>query len=260
MDDVKQHLALGREHYARREFADAEPHLRAVLERTGEYADVHNMLGVIHHDRQDFAAAKGFFEEAVRLNRTYTEAALNLAVTCNDLGLYAESRRTYAAITTNARGAERIDRFARGKLANLHAHVARAYEDLELFPEAAGEYRRALALCPDFADLRTRLGSVLRASGDLRGAVHQFEQAIRHNAKYVPAYVAMGVSLFAMSRPTEAKAAWESALALEPDNRNVQMYLRVLQGVAPSPSMMPPFEDDGEITLSLMPDVPDGTH
>lgn len=253
MVDVKQDLALGRELYARREFAAAEVALRRVLEKTGEYADVHNMLGVIHHGRQEYEPARQCFEEAVRLNRSYTEAALNLAVTYNDLGQYEASRKTFAEITTNARGAERIDRFARGKLANLHATVAHAYEDLDLYPEAAGEYRRALALCPDFADLRVRLGTVLRASGDLRGAVHQFEQAIRHNAKYVPAYVSLGVTLFALGRPTDARAQWERAIEIEPENRNAQMYLRMLEQAPLTPSVMPPPKHE-DLLASLLPD------
>ena len=57
MDErTKQLLSLGREHYEKREFDKAEHYLRNVLERddTGRYADVFNMMGVIHHDRGRF--------------------------------------------------------------------------------------------------------------------------------------------------------------------------------------------------------------
>ena len=87
MDDrTKQLLTLGREHYEKREFDKAEHYLKQVLERGSAYADVYNMLGVISHDHGQFEEAQKFFEEALSINPNYTEAALNLAVTYNDLG------------------------------------------------------------------------------------------------------------------------------------------------------------------------------
>ncbi|HJK98308.1 MAG TPA: tetratricopeptide repeat protein, partial [Polyangiaceae bacterium LLY-WYZ-14_1] len=93
----KQLLALGREHYDKREFERAAHYLRQVLTRGGSYADVHNMLGVIHHDAGRFGDAQAAFEEALAINPNYTEAALNLAVTYNDLGRYEEAKRIYQA-------------------------------------------------------------------------------------------------------------------------------------------------------------------
>ena len=89
MDDrIKQILALGREHYGKREFDRAEHYLKQVVERNLKYADVYNMLGVIHHDRGRFEDAQAYFEEALQINPSYTEAAINLSVTYNDRGKY----------------------------------------------------------------------------------------------------------------------------------------------------------------------------
>src|SRR5581483_814716 len=84
MDErIKQALLVGREHYAKREFEKAEQLLRQVLVADDRFADVHDMLSVIAHARGNFLQAEHHFERALQLNPSYTEAALNLAVTYN---------------------------------------------------------------------------------------------------------------------------------------------------------------------------------
>ncbi|MBI5513132.1 MAG: tetratricopeptide repeat protein [Deltaproteobacteria bacterium] len=244
MDDrFKQQLAQAREHYLRQEYAEAEPLLRALLARSQDHADVHNMLGVVHHQRGEFDDARRCFEAALTQNPRYSEAALNLAVTCNELGRYSEARKVYSTLTERTRSEQRLDRFTRGKLANLHAQVAHAYASVEHYPNAAEEYRRALELCPDFGDLRTRLGQVLRELGDHNGAVREFRQAIAQDSRYVPAYIALGVAHFAAGERAEAEKAWQGALAQDPDNRSAQCYLRTLKALA-TPSVLPPEDQD----------------
>src|SRR6185437_12562163 len=131
MDEhTKQLLLLGREHYQKREFEKAEALLRQVLEKNDRLADVHDMLGVVCHTRGNFAQAEHHFERALALNPSYTEAALNLAVTYNDRGKYEAAREVYARIEGKPTGAvNTFDPFARGKLANMHADLAQAYAD-----------------------------------------------------------------------------------------------------------------------------------
>ena len=131
MDDhLKQLLLLGREHYQKREYDKAEYLLRQVVAKTDRYADVFDMLGVIAHSRGDFALAERYFEKAVGLNPNYTEAQLNLMVTYNDLGKYDAARQIYALIRNRgAGGAAQADPFAKGKIANMHAQTAQAYQD-----------------------------------------------------------------------------------------------------------------------------------
>src|SRR6185295_18948651 len=130
---VKQLLVLGREHYGKREFEKAEQMLRMVLEEEDRYADVHDMLGVIAHSRGNFLVAERHFERALEINPSYTEAALNLAVTYNDRGKYEKAREVYGRIKVGPTGtANGLDPFARGKIANMHADIAQAYHDAGL--------------------------------------------------------------------------------------------------------------------------------
>jgi len=229
MDEhTKQLLLLGREHYQKRELEKAEQTLREVLEAEERLADVHEMLGVICHARGNFVEAEHHFERALAINPAYTEAALNLAVTYNDRGKYEAARQVYARIRgTPAGPAPGLDPFARGKIANMHAEVGQAYADAGLVREAITEYEKAVALCPQFADLRTRLGLLLREINDLPRAREQYEAAIEARPTYVPARVQLGVALLALGDAEEAAAQWRKVLELEPDNVRAKMYLRI---------------------------------
>lgn len=229
MDDrIKQLLALGREHYEKREFDKAEHYLKQVADRDVRFADVYNMLGVIHHDRGRFDDAQAAFEEALNINPNYTEAALNLAVTYNDLGRYDDAKRIYqAAMAKGEQAPGALDPFIKGKIANLHGEVAVAYADAGLLNEGMHELRKAILLCPHFADLRLRLANLYRQQGDLDAARFELEEAIRHKEEYVPAHVALGVVLLAQGNHEAAVRRWEKAQELDPTDKTAQMYLRM---------------------------------
>jgi tetratricopeptide (TPR) repeat protein len=230
MDEhTKQLLLLGREHYGKREYDKAEQLLRQVLEHEDRLADVHDMLGVICHSRGNFAQAEHHFERAIGINPSYTEAALNLAVTYNDRGKYEAARQIYARIRGGPGGnAKTLDPFARGKLANMHAEVGLAYADAGLPNDAILEYEKAVHLCPSFADLRTKLGTLYREVNDLHRAREHYEAAVAARPTYVPARIQLGVTLLALGELDLAEKQWNSVLEIEPENGRAKMYLRVL--------------------------------
>ena len=227
---VKQLLVLGREHYEKREFEKAEQMLRMVLEEEDRYADVHDMLGVIAHSRGNFLVAERHFERALEINPTSTEAALNLAVTYNDRGKYDQAREVYGKIKVGAHGSSHgLDPFARGKIANMHADVGQAYHDAGLVREAIAEYEKAVGLCPHFADLQTKLGTLLRELNDLPAARAHYEAALQSKPNYVPARLQLGVVLLSLGENAGAEEHWRHVIALEPDNSQAKMYLRMLE-------------------------------
>lgn len=242
MDDrLKQLLIQGREHYERREYEQAEKLLREAISRNDRYADVHNMLAVILHERDDCVAAEHHLERAVELNPNYTEALLNLAVTYNDLGKYEAARQVYSRIRRDdGDGLGGLDPFARGKIANMHADVAQAYLDAGCQPEAMIELKKAVELCPKFADLQTRLGTLYRDAGNLALARVHYAAARDANPKYPIARVLLGVTLLSLGSPDAAIVEWREALALEPENRSAKMYLRMVEAQRNAPKTRPP--------------------
>jgi tetratricopeptide (TPR) repeat protein len=238
---VKQLLVLGREHYGKREFEKAEQMLRMVLEEEDRYADVHDMLGVIAHSRGNFLVAERHFERALEINPAYTEAALNLAVTYNDRGKYEKAREVYSRIKVGPAGTTAgLDPFARGKLANMHAEIAQAYHDAGLIREAVREYEKGVGLCPHFADLQTKLGTLLRELNDLSSARKAYEAAIQAKPNYVPARLQLGVTLLSLGEPSAAEEHWKHVISLEPENSQAKMYLRMLERTRASVPPQPP--------------------
>ncbi len=241
MDEgLKQTLLLGREHYGKREYDKAEPLLRQVLQQDDRFADVHDMLGVIAHSRGNFMLAEQHFERALEINPSYTEAALNLAVTYNDRGKYEAARQVYSRIKGKPSGAlSGLDPFARGKLANMHADLAQAYADSGLVHEAIAELEKAVGLCPQFADLRTKLGNLLREVKETPRAREHYEAAVAARPNYVPARLALGVTLLSQGEADGADEQWTRALEIEPENTQAKMYMRMLAAYRAKPSTPP---------------------
>ena len=237
MDDVRELVALGKEHFQRGDYQLARSELEQVAARGVPFADVHHMLGVIYHHLGEFPAAQRAFERALQLNPDYLEAALSLAIVCNDLGEYERGQKIYREALERSRsgqlrepnGDEPLDTYTRGKIANLHAAVADGYLSVRRPSDAAAEYRRALSLCPLFVDLRMKLSHALREAGDLEGAVSELQKAVTHAPRSVKALVALGAALHAAGRIDEAIEQWEAAVKLDPDHRMAASYLKVVR-------------------------------
>ncbi len=196
------------------------------------------MLGVIHHTKSRYEEAEHAFEVALRINPAYTDAALNLSVTYNELGKYDKAREIYArAMSNTQRQPRNLEPFARGKLANMHADLGEVYASMALYLEAVREYEKALELSPDFVDLRTRLGNVFRDMGRPDRAIVEFEHVKQQKPHYTPARIHLGVTLYSLGRRDEAIAEWNSVLEHDPHNKSASLYLRMVkdEDTAPAP-------------------------
>jgi tetratricopeptide (TPR) repeat protein len=226
---LKHHLGLGREFYQAGNYDEARPHLEAVLAAHDDFADVQMMLGVVRFESGDVAGARASFERALEINPFYTEAALNLSVCYNETGDYELAREIYdrARANPDRGGLERLDAFARGKIANLHREVGDAYAAVHLPDHAMKEYRKALRVCPTFPDIRTRLANMLRDGGQGEEALDEYEGVVQSSPGYVPAYLNYGIALWQAGRVSDARAQWTKALKLDPDNRTCGVYLKM---------------------------------
>jgi tetratricopeptide (TPR) repeat protein len=229
-------VARGRAHYAAGEHAEAIACLTEALRENAAYADVHDMLGVMYHQQGRLTDAEEMFRQALRLNPAYTEAALNLTVTLNDLGQYGEAQAVYEQAMRAVKHAPReLDPFVRGKIANMHAELGAAYRAVGAHDDSLREYRRALALCPTFADVRTELAKTLQEAGDLDGAIRELELVRAESPRWVPALLHLGLAYRAAGRAAEAADQWRAALAVDPGNRAAKLYMAMHDAQAKAP-------------------------
>ena len=233
MDEaLKQLLTLGRGYFEKKQYAQAEHYLSQFVEQNQAFADVYNMLGIIYHDQGQFARAQRAFEAALRLNPAYTEAALNLAVIYNDMGKYQEAKEVYQAALARQKSAPgEMDPFVKGKIANMYADIGDVFLSSGVWDQAIAEYRRALALCPQFVDIRLRLGDALRDSGAREEAVAEFEQILEQNPAFLPGRIHYGIALYSAGRRADAVRVWEEVLLRSPGNKSAEMYLNLVRDV-----------------------------
>jgi len=252
-DQLRELVALGKEHFQRGDYSLAASHLEQVVARGGAYADVHHVLGLIYHQLGEFESAQDAFARALEINPGYIEAALNLAIVCNDLGQYARAQQVYASaiqrsrmpvLASPAAGGQKgaasaesdapLDGYTRGKIANLHAAVADGYLSVRRPRDASVEYQRALSLCPTFVDLRMKLANALKDAGDREGSLAECRKAVEHAPAYLPARIALGTALYASGKLDEAVAQWEEVIRMEPSHRTASMYLKLARAQASS--------------------------
>lgn len=244
METLKELLAIGKQYFDNKQYAQAESYLKRVLEKSGRYADVLNMMGVIAHVEGRFASAIDLFRQALEINPRYTEATLNLAVLYNDLGQYAEAKKLYARLMGGKGTAHaQIEPVLRGKLSNLHADIGDIYRSIGLYAHSIEEYRKALTLNPTYFDIRTKLGQALRENGSCAESLKELKGVLRSDGRYAPALIQMGITYYSIGNVEEAKKAWKATLVKEPDNEYARMYLRLSEAMGASGAPATPPEE-----------------
>jgi len=69
-DQLRELVALAREHFQRGDYSLAAGHLEQAVARGAAFADVHHMLGVVYHHLGEFAAAQRALRRRWRSTRT----------------------------------------------------------------------------------------------------------------------------------------------------------------------------------------------
>jgi tetratricopeptide (TPR) repeat protein len=228
-DSLRGMFEQAKRHFVAHEYALARTLLEQICTLHQGYADVYHMLGVVLHDAGLFSQAQSAFERALQLNPRYTEAALNLSVLYNDMGKYSEAKEVYGRALAYCRAEDNgLDPFVSGKIANMHAELADAYHNVGLLTPACEQFRQALALRPQFADLRVRLAMLLLEQQSAADAMVELQRALSDRPQYLPARIQLGVCCYALGNRDEAAGHWRMALEQDPHNAAAAMYLRMI--------------------------------
>ena len=92
---------------------------------------------------------------------------------------------------------------------------------------AADAFRRGLALDPDDAALRHKLGTALAMKGDIRGAAAEFQETVRRSPGYAKAHYSL--ALVMADAGNAAAAEREFTLALKSDPNYVEAHLQLAE-------------------------------
>jgi tetratricopeptide (TPR) repeat protein len=127
-----------------------------------------------------------------------------------------------------------VDPAAQARQTKVRQHVARAGEFYrsKRYADAEAEFRAAVRLDPEGADLHADLGVVLGDWGDWDGAIAEFREALRLNPNFANAHYGLGLALEVKNN--RRGALEEFRWAYELDSKNAafkQDYERPLQQV-----------------------------
>ena len=221
---AEQILEAANEHYDRAEYALAQPYYEKLVQQGLRYPDVFNRLGVIYHLNGRLPEARWCFEQALEVNSGYLEAALNLTVTCNELGEYGSGVRTMQQAQRHSDSSN--DAYRRGKVANLHRSLGRAYLDLDRPEDAMHEFGRALRLCPKFHDIRLELAKLLRLRGNAHGAREELTLILQLDPDHHDARALLGVIEIETGDHKEGLQHLRAVIAQRADHAVAHAYLQ----------------------------------
>jgi len=229
--DWQELYELGKRAFEEGDYGKAQGYLEGFLKEKETFADVYNMLGFIHYISGRYQEAVRLFQKALELNPNYTEALLNLTVAYNEAGEFGKAQEVYSrAKETRGEGSTSyLDPYVKGRLANMHASLGSIYQDLGFYKEAAEEYKRALALRPNFADIKTRLGVVYRDMGEYPMAIKELEEVKGINPSYTLAGLNLGVTYYKMGQMEKAGREWIEVLQQNPDDQRARIYLNLIK-------------------------------
>jgi len=222
-------------------YPEAEDLYLKLIETRGKgYADIYNRLGLIAAFQEQIETAAEWFLKAIQANPRYTEAAVNLAVTYADLSRYDDAQDAYNEAARLVKGTSyRSDFYVQGHLANDHASLGDRYTTLGLLDEALEEYRKALALCPMFPDIITKVGIVLREQGAYDEAIRVFLRAREVSPGYVLAGIHLGITYYMSGFPDLAREEWESIHAGSIEGHHADVYLSLAKKDCLDPDRVP---------------------
>lgn len=227
-DELQKQIKLGKDLLRAKEYDKAESIFLKILKKH-RLADVYNALGLVYADQVKFNFAEIAFKKALSINPNYMEAALNLSVVYNNLGLGKKSKEIYQKLRhygAKSRGA--MDPMLMSKISNLHAEIGDLYHSVGENKLAIQAYEQAVDLCPHYIDIQTKLATALRETGKFPKAMKIFNKAKKSAGKYAPYWIALGVTHYAKNNRKEAKKAWAKALEIEPRNSIAKAYANLI--------------------------------
>lgn len=229
MEAESDFLTVARDRFAARDYRSAAVLLASAISAGKGYADAHHMLGLCYAMTEQREEALRSFDEAIRLNPRYVEAHLNRSIVLSDLGRAVEAAEALTRAQdlgqTDASGYPAV---VANQLANMHAELGRAYREAGAFGEATAQFRAALALRPNFADVRLDLARALLDAGEIAEAGKEIDDVMRTRPQWLDAMLLCGLAAYLGGDLERAASVWGNAYTRHPDDARLETYRSML--------------------------------
>jgi tetratricopeptide (TPR) repeat protein len=230
MDVSPEHLVdQAHERFQLQDYYGAIHLLEEVVATGRAFADAHHLLGLSYSLVGQSEQALAQLDRALQLNPRYVEALLHRAIVLNELGREDEADMMFRrAAEVGGEARQGFPAPVAAKLANQHARLGDAYVESGGLNQAIHQYQEALALGPEFHDLRYKLGRLLIEAGRALDAREQFAIIVRSRPAYLDAAAMLGLACYLAGDGLGARAVWEECRDRRPEDPRVEAYLAML--------------------------------
>jgi tetratricopeptide (TPR) repeat protein len=229
MDASSDLIERAKERFAVRDYHGAVLLLQEAVVEGVAYADAYNLLGLSLALVERPADALSALDRALQLNPRYVEALLNRAVVLNSLGRSAEAADAFARARELGQADDSgFPTMVGNRLANAHAALANEYRDAGALDEAIGQYRRALELRPNFADIRVHLARALIERGQHAAAAAELDKVLARRPDLLDAMLLRGLTAYLQNDLDGADAVWSQAADRHPEEPRIEIYRSML--------------------------------
>ncbi len=195
---------LGREHYT-------------------EDPKIHNALGLVYFQQQQYNKAVEQFKKTLRLEPNFVEAHNNLGSTYAQLKDWDNAIAEYRAVLGEPL-------YRTPELG--HYNLGRVLLEKGQAIEAVKEFHTAVKIQPNFSRALNKYGVALFRLNRIQEAVKQFKQAIEIDPKYAEPYLNLGLAYMKQGKKEEAILQFKHILEHSRDEElttSAQRYLEILE-------------------------------
>lgn len=167
--------------YQKKQFIEAKNAVSKLINTNSNIALLHNLLGAINKNLNNFKSAKLNYKKAIKIDASYADAFCNLGTVLIELNETKDAHKNLLkAIQLNPKQIEAY--ISLGKLCRKFMYYDQEVE----------YYHKALQIDPDSIIVNSNLASVYRVQGNMIGSKKILEKIINLNPNFYKAYNSLG--------------------------------------------------------------------
>lgn len=225
-------LSSAREYFRENKYGLAEPILNQLILKNAKSPEVFHMLGTIYYDQGKFNKAIRAFRRALELEPTYTDASVGLSIILNDIGKYEEGRKVFEeARDLLAKQNSNEDPYINEKFSIKHDELGEMYFHHNRFKEALEQYYKALSLSNRKPELTMKIVECYLRLQETEKALRELRGLIKEYTGFLSARVRLGKILYDTGDVSGAIEQWEATTHRDPNHSEAQRLLRQAQAL-----------------------------
>jgi tetratricopeptide (TPR) repeat protein len=227
-----QLLNKGKDLFSKNILKEAMAVLEDVIELNHNNTEAYFYLGNIFHIKGQLGKAIKAFNKVLELDPNHTDASISLSVILNDIGRYEEAKNIFDKANQHVKKESRgiDDPHLNKKFSVKHYELGEMYFSYNRYDEAIFEYNKAVGLDPDNLEIRIKMAKVYSKKGYISKSFDELKKLKAEYPGYIPARIALGLLYYGNGNIIEAQNEWQNALAKDPANQEVEMYLNLSKG------------------------------